>query len=405
MGMIYVPGADDFPKKADAVVIGGGIVGVATAFWASRAGLDTVLVEMRAGLSTLTTPNSVECFRAQFTEAPLIALAKPSIDIYDHFAEVIGIPGFDISVRHQGYLFMTDDEKMIPDLHAAVRRHRELGVTDSEVLDGAEVRRRFPFVAPTVVGATFRQNDGWFSSHEATQGFAKGSNARFLVSTKATGILKDAAGIAGVVTTRGTISTRTAVNAAGPFAGVVCKMAGIEMPLEPVRRQKVFLAPHPAIPQYAPFTVDLVSGAYWRPEVGGALLGWVDPDEPAGEPKETERLPLDWDFPAIVLEKLIRLNPFFEQVAENLKREDVKISAGQYVYTPDDQPLIGPVPEVPGLYLNCGYWAGVMLSPEAGRRTVELITGKMRPADNPLRPTRFAEGVQRESSSFLSGRH
>ena len=405
MGTIFVPGENDFPKTADVVVIGGGIVGVATAFWCSRAGLDTVLLEMRAGLSTLTTPNSVECFRAQFTEPEMVELAKPSIDIFDHFAEVIGIPGYDISVRHQGYLFMTDDEKALPDLQAAVRRHHELGVTDSEFLTGEEVRKRFPFVPPQVVGATFRQNDGWLSSHELTQGFAKGSTARFLLNTKATGILKDAAGISGVQTTRGAIATRVVVNAAGPFAGVVGQMAGISLPVEPVRRQKVFLAPHPAIPQYAPFTVDLVNGAYWRPETGGAWLGWVDPDEPVGEPKETEQLPLDWDFPAIVLEHLMRLNPFFEEIVDNLKREDVRVSAGQYVYTPDELPLIGPVPEVPGLYLNCGYWAGVMLSPEAGRRTADLITGKMKPADNPLRPTRFAEGVKRAGTSFLSGRH
>lgn len=404
MGMIYIPSADDFPKTADVVVIGGGIVGTATAFWLSRAGLSAVLVEMRAGLSTLTTPNSVECFRAQFTEKPLIELAKPSIEIFDQFADIIGVAGYDIGLHHQGYLFMTDEEKMLPDLHAAVARHRELGVTDSEVVLGAELHRRFPYLAPGVLGATFRQGDGWFSTHEATQGFAKGCDARFLVSTKATGILKDAAGhICGVETNRGTIATRLVVNAAGPFAGVVGQMAGLKLPLDPVRRQKVFLAPQPAIPQDAPFTVDLVSGAYWRPEVGGALLGWVDPEEPVSAPSEA--LAVDWDFPAIVLDKLIRLNPFFEEVADNLKREDVHVSAGQYVYTPDDMPIIGPVPEVPGFFVNCGYWAGVMWSPEAGRRTANLITGKMKPQDNPLRPTRFAEGAQRESSSFLSGRH
>ena len=72
---------------------------------------------------------------------------------------------------------------------------------------------------------------------------------------------------------------------------------------------------------------------------------------------------------------------------------------------PDDQPLIGPVPEVPGLHLNCGYWAGVMLSPEAGRRVSLLVTGQMRPEDNPLRPTRFAEGPATVGDSFLRGRH
>ena len=403
MGRIFVPSAGTFPTTADAVVIGGGIVGVATAFWLSRAGLDTVLVEMRDGLSTLTTPNSIECFRAQFTEPPMAELALPSIEVFENFAEVAGIPDYDISIRHQGYLFVTDEESQIDELKSAVEKHRQLGVTDSEFLDHDELLARFPYLSDGVVAATFRQQDGWLSTHEATQGFAKGSTARFLLSTKATGIQQDSQGVNAVETTHGTISTRTVVNAAGPFAGVVGRMVGLDLPLEPVRRQKVFISPKPQIPLDAPLTIDLVEDAYWRPETGGAYIAWVDPDEPAGEP--AEELPTDWEFTAVVLEKLIRLNPFWEEIADELKGEDVHPSAGQYVYTPDEQPLVGPVPEVPGFYLNCGYWAGVMLSPEAGRRTARLVTGEMAPEDNLLRPTRYAEGVVYEGDSFLRGRH
>ena len=403
MGRVFVPSANAFPGTADAVVIGGGIVGVATAFWLSRAGLDTVLVEMRDGLSTLTTPNSIECFRAQFTEPPMSELARPSIEVFENFAEVIGIPGYDISIRHQGYLFVTDDVNMVDDLKAAVETHHRLGVTDSEFLDHDELLARFPYLSDRVVGATFRQRDGWLSTHEATQGFAKGSTATFLLNTRATGIGQDAQGVCGVDTNHGTISTRVVVNAAGPFAGVVGRMAGLDLPLEPVRRQKVFISPKPQIPEEAPLTIDLVEDAYWRPETGGAYIAWVDPDEPVGDP--AEELPTDWEFTAIVLDKLIRLNPFWEEIADRLKGEDVHPSAGQYVYTPDEQPLIGPLPQVPGFYVNCGYWAGVMLSPEAGRRIARLVTGEMRPEDNLLRPTRYAEGVVYEGDSFLRGRH
>jgi sarcosine oxidase subunit beta len=385
------------------VVIGGGIVGVATAFWCSRAGLKTVVVEMRDGLSTLTTPQSIECFRAQFTEPAMSALAQESIGMYERMAEVIGIPDYDISLRHLGYLFVTDDPGMLAQLKAAVETHHQLGVTDSEFLAGDELHRRFPYLAESAVAATFRQRDGSLSSHEATQGFAKGSEADFLLRTRATEIQCDSEGVCGVVTDRGTIATRTVVNAAGPFAGAVGKMAGQDLPLEPVRRQKVFIAPKPEIPQDAPLSIDLVQDVYWRPETGGAYIAWVDPDEPVSEPME--EVPTDRYYAAVVLDKLIRLFPFWEAVAEHLKKEDVKPSAGQYVYTPDEQPLIGPVPEVPGFYLNCGYWAGVMLSPAAGKRVADLITGEMDPAENPLRPTRYKEGVVSEGDSFLRGRH
>jgi sarcosine oxidase subunit beta len=402
MGQIVIPTEETFPQTADAVVIGGGIVGVATAFWLSRAGLDTVLLEMRDGLSTLTTPQSIECFRAQFTEPAMAALAQPSIEMYENFDQVIGIPGYDISLVHAGYLFVSDDPQMVDQIKNAVQTHRSLGVTDSEFLTGDEVRARFPWVSESAVAATFRQRDGRLSSHEATQGFAKGCSARFLLRTKATHIQTDARGVSAVKTNHGTVATRIIVNAAGPFAGSVGKLVGLDLPLEPVRRQKVFIASD-QVPQEGPLAIDLVRDVYWRPEVGGAYIAWVDPDEPVGEP--AEELPTDPYFAASVLDKLTHLFPFWEDIALGLKRADVITSAGQYVYTPDDQPLIGPVPKAPGFYVNCGYWAGVMLSPEAGKRVADLVTGKMDPQENPLRPTRYQEGVVFEGDSFLRGRH
>ena len=402
-GTVFVPTEETFPTTADVVVIGGGIVGVASAFWLSRSGLDTVLVEMRDGLSTLTTPNSIECFRAQFTEPAMAELALPSIRVFENFALVVRKAAYEISIHHQGYLFVTDRADMVDDLRAAVEMHRSLGVTDSEFLDATELQLRFPYLAETAVAATFRQRDGWLSTHEATQGFAKGSDARFLLRTKATAILLDLLGVGGVQTPRGTIATRIVVNAAGPFAAVVGSMVGLELPLEPVRRQKSFISPKPEIPQDAPLTIDIAQDVYWRPETGGAYVAWVDPGEPVGAP--VEELATDWDQTAIVLDKLTRLNPFWGELADDLKGEDIHPSAGQYVYTPDDQPLIGPVPEVPGFYVNCGYWAGVMLSPEAGKRVAHLVTGAMAPQDNPLRPTRYAEGIIYEGDSFLRGRH
>ena len=399
MGRIYIPKEEDF-SRAGVVVIGGGIVGTATAFWLSKAGLDVILIEMRDGLSTLTTPASAECFRAQFTEPAMSALAKPSIEMFENFDEVIDIPGYDISIRQQGYLFLTDNPDMVKDLQDNVKQVHKLGVTDSEFLDHDEILSRFPFLSPSVVAATFRQRDGWLSCHEATQGFAKGCNAKFFLKTKAIKINLDTKGVCCVETNRGNIQTRTVVNAAGPFAGQIGRMVDIDLPLEPVRRQKVFIATSVTIPQDAPFTVNVDNNSYWRPEPGGVLIAWVDSDEPVSEP--SENLQTDWEFPAIALDKVTHLTPFFKKVAEGLKQPDINISAGHYVYTPDDQPLIGPVDEVPGFYLNCGYWAGVMLSPEAGKRIADLVTGKMDKKDNPLLLSRFKEGIVEKGKTLMS---
>jgi sarcosine oxidase, subunit beta len=403
MGTTLTPSAENWPATADAVVVGGGLVGVATAFWLSRAGLDTVLLEMRSDLGTLTSAQSIESFRLQFTEPAMSGLAQESIHLYENFAEVIGVPDYDIAMRFTGYLFVTDEPGMVDSLKAAVAKHRELGVTDSEFLTAAEIHARFPYISDRAMAATFRQRDGQFSSHAVTQGFAKGSAARFLLNTRVTGIRQDAHGVCAVETPHGAIATRLVVNAAGPFAGVVGRMVGLDLPLQPVRRQKVYITPRPQIPQDAPLVIDVARDAYWRPETGGAFIAWVDPDDRVREP--SEHLPTDWDFPATVLDKLIPLTPFWEVVCDNLKRGDVLLSAGQYVYTPDDQPLIGSLPDVPGFYLNCGYWAGVMLGAAAGRRVADLATGKLAPQQNPLRPTRYAEGIVSSGDSFLRGHH
>ena len=398
MRKIYIP--DNTDMTADVVVVGGGVVGAATAYWLSKAGLDTVLVEARDGLGELTTGASAECFRCQFTEPAIVPLARESVDFFENFPERIGLPGHEIHLHQQGYLFITDKEEMLPGLQAAIEEQRRLGVEGSEFLDRDEVRERFPYLSPSVAGATFRNADGWLSVHELVQGYAKASTARFFVRTKVIDVLIDGGGVSGVKTDRGTISTRHVVNAAGPFAGVIGGMVGLDLPLEPVLRQKAFVVSD-KIPTEAPFTVNLVNGSYWRPEAGGALVGWVNPDEPASEPLEN---PVgDWDFPAMALDKVRELTPFWDDIIENLKANDISVSAGQYVYTPDQQPIIGPVTEVPGFHLNCGYWMGIMVSPAVGRRCADLVTGAMDNKDNPLRLSRYAEGTVDKGSSFLSG--
>ncbi len=386
---------------ADAVVIGGGIVGTATAFWLAKAGMAVILVEKRDGLSSLTTAASAECFRTQFTEKAMADIALPSVKMFENFKDLIGRSDIDIHLTQRGYLFVTDQNAQIPDLEKAIRDYEQAGVPGSELITGPDLHRRFPFLSPETIAASFNNRDGWLSTHEATYGFAKGAQgARFFMKTQVTGIDVDSQGVSAVETDKGIISTRLVVNCAGPYAKAVGAMAGLDMPFRTVRRQKAFVkSAHPDLPKDAPFTVDLVNHSYWRPEAGGLLCAWVDPDEPETAP--TDDPPTDWDFAAESIYRSSRLSPFFQGVSENLKAEDVNVSAGFYVYTPDEKPVIGPSEEIKGFHLNCGYWCGVMMSPEAGKRVADIATGKMDNKDNPLRYSRFSEGTVKPGNTFL----
>jgi sarcosine oxidase, subunit beta len=400
MNEIIVP--NNFENKtADAVVIGGGIVGASTAFWLSKAGMSVIVVEKRDALSTLTTAASVECFRTQFTEKAMADLVLPSVEMFENFKDIVEQPDIDIGLTQRGYLFVTDDPDMVPDLEKAIKQYDALGVPGSEFITGSELHKRFPFLDPNALAATFNKRDGWISTHETTYGFAKGAaNARFFTQTQVTGLQTDGKGICGVETDKGIIQTRLVVNCAGPYAGIIGKMAGLDMPVKTVRRQKAYIrTSSKSLPEKAPFTVDLVNHSYWRPEAGGVLCAWVDPDEPESAP--ADEMATDWDFAAESIHRASRLNPFFETIADDLKAEDINVSAGQYVYTPDDKPIIGPSDEIEGLHLNCGYWCGVMMSPEAGKRVADIATGKMNNKDNPLRYSRFKEGDFEKGDTFL----
>jgi sarcosine oxidase subunit beta len=386
----HVVTRDEAPKSADLVVVGGGIVGAATAFFASRAGLDTVVLERRGGLATLTTTRSLEAFRAQFEDPEDIAMMQESIGIFERFAEVVEIPGYEISLHQQGYLFVSQAEDGEARVRSRVERQRAAGLADVELLSGDEARDRFPYLASDVRAGAFRGRDGWLASHEATYGFALGCSALFCLETEVLGFEMTGGRLAGVRTSRGTIASPRAVIAAGPFSGRVCGLAGFSIPFGAVRRHRGGIRSHSAIPRHAPMTVSLETGAHWRPEGPGAYLGWSAALEERPEEPRSEVLP-DWTFPALVLEAVSRFSPFWVSIAETLTHANVTVEAGQYDMTPDAKPLIGAAGAVEGLYLNTGYSGhGVMGAPAGGRMVVDALVGRLAEDQNPFSLSRFS---------------
>jgi sarcosine oxidase, subunit beta len=380
----------DPPRAADLVIIGGGIVGAATAFHASQVGLRPVLLERRAALCTLTTPASTGAFRLQFDNHEELELVRESVELLSNFSEVTGQTRYDPRLQRQGYLWCTTDPARAEWQRDLVRKQHHWGQDDVEHLDGDEVRRRFPYVSPDVLAARYRAGDGFLDPKEITLGFAAASGADVVTGCGVTGLRVEGGRLTSVETNGGEISTGRAVIAAGPFSGNVASLAGVELPVQAVRRQKMTMPEVPEVPQDAPMTIDDDTGAHWRPGLRGAFLLYTDPDEPPGPPAED--LLTDHDFALGLLDPespvpVARVAPFWRGVWERGSANWI-LQAGQYTMTPDHRPLLGPTP-VENIYVNTGYSGhGVMGSAAGSRIAVDTITGRLSPDQNPFHPTR-----------------
>jgi sarcosine oxidase subunit beta len=372
------------------------VIGAATAFYAARAGLDTLVVEKRAALGELTTSASLAAFRAQFDEPENIALMRESIAVFENFR---ALTGADIDLRQQGYLFVTTQAEGHEKFRARVERQRAAGLDDVELLTGDAARARFPYLAPPITAATFRARDGWLNAHELTYGFARASGARFFLETELVAWRRQGHRIVGAVTSRGEIRAPQVVIAAGPFSADLAHLANYHWPLGNYRRHRLAIKEHPLIPRGAPMTIDADTGAHWHPDGAGAVLAWTR-DEPPTPARDF--IAPDWEYPAIVLDGVARLAPFWNAIIQTLKKSDLSLVAGQYTETPDNNPLIGACPDIAGLYLNAGYGGhGVMASAGGARVLVDVLTGKLDERQNPFRVNRLAGRVSAKERMLL----
>jgi sarcosine oxidase subunit beta len=377
----------DLPASADVVIIGGGVLGAATAFYASRAGLRAVVVERRPLLGTVTTTAASGGFRLQFDNPDETALVQESVETFANFADVTGLTSFDIGFRPRGYLFVTTKPETARSQAQRIERQRGWGVADVELLDGEEARYRFPYLDEMIVSARYRAKDGFIAPKQLTYGYARGSQATFLVDTDVTGIAVGDSRVRAVETSRGTIATDNVVICAGPFSGLVARLAGLDLPVTAVRRNKLVMPNVPEVPADAPFVIDEDNGAHWRPAYGGAVLVYTDPTTPPSDP--AMNVVPDSSYPFVLLDPasehtVVRACPFWRQVWER-GYDWWALQAGQYTYTHDHRPFLGPTP-IDGLHLNTGYSGhGVMGSAGGSRRVIDLLLGRARQADNPFR--------------------
>jgi sarcosine oxidase subunit beta len=325
--------------------------------------------------------------RAQFSTVVNIQMSLYSIPFYATFEERLGHPS---GYRAQGYLFIATSDAHLRYLRENQERQTALGLKHVQMLAADDITGMFPQLRrDDIVGGSLCSSDGFVDPYSAMVGFmawASEHGATLWRGTAVTAIHRDQQGIAGVETTRGPVASRVVVNAAGPWAAEVAHMAGVDLPVEPLRRMLVPTEPFDQFPHTAPMIIDMSNGFHFRPEGLGFLLAWNDPEETPG-------YKIDFD-PAFVEKILVRAAnrvPCFENLAVNPKRA----WAGLYEVSPDHHAIIGPVAAVPGFFLANGFSGhGVMHAPATGKILSDLILrGQTDVVDaHTLRLERFAEG-------------
>jgi sarcosine oxidase, subunit beta len=384
-------------QTAEVVIIGGGIVGSSIAYHLTAAGCGNVLViERETAQGKGSTGKSMGGVRAQFSTPVNIQMSLYSIPFYASFEERLGHPS---GYRPQGYLFCATDERHMAYLRTNYAKQVAMGLKAVRLISGDEICRMFPQLrGDDIVGGSFCPTDGFVDPYSAMIGMmtsAADHGAKLWKNADVIGIQRDAQGVAGVETTKGTVSTRKVVNCAGAWAAGIASMVGVDLPVEPLRRMLVPTEPFDQFPHSAPMIIDMSNGFHFRPEGLGFLLAWNDPEEKPGYKTD-----FDPAFIEKILTRAAERVPVFENLAVNPKRA----WAGLYEMTPDHHPILGTAPGVPGFFLANGFSGhGVMHAPATGKILSDLIlTGKTDLVDASLLGlSRFAEGRMIEETAVL----
>jgi sarcosine oxidase, subunit beta len=385
-------------QTADVVIIGGGIVGSSIAYHLTEAGCRNVLVlEREAHQGKGSTGKSMGGVRAQFTTPVNIQMSLYSIPFYAEFEERLRHPS---GYCPQGYLFVATRPSHLEYLQTNQRLQKSLGLKDVRMLTKTEIIEMVPQLrSDDILGGSFCPSDGFVDPYSAMTGFIKraaDNGATVWKSAEVRGVLRDKGRVSGVSTTRGEVHATVVVNAAGPWAAEIAAMAGVELPVKPLRRMLIPTEPFDEVSHEIPMVIDMTNGFHFRPESRGFLLAWNDPEETAG---------YKFDFDPEFIEKVLTRGadrvPCFENLAVNPKRA----WAGLYEMSPDHHGIIGELEELRGFYAANGFSGhGVMHAPATGKIVGDLITsGKTTVVDDVtvLSPARFKTGKLLHETALL----
>lgn len=372
------------PKTAEIVIIGGGVMGASAAYHLAKRGVkNIVLLEKESHFGTGATGRCAGGVRYQFSTEINVTLSIHSLPMIENFKEELGQdPGY----RKYGYLLVATNEPIVKEFEHNAAMQNRLGV-QTELLSGDEVRKRLPLMRfDDALAGTFHHKDGTADPNSIVMGYVNAAQklgVTALTGAEVIGITVGGGEVRSVKTNLGEVEARTVLDAAGPWSGLVAQMAGIQIPITPLRRQMFTTNPLKEVPQDFPFVIDFAQSLYFHREGEGLLVGMSNPNETPGYDQN-----VDEDFELVNLEAAIQRMPLLEKASR------ASHWAGLYENTPDAHPIYGAT-DVKGFLLCTGFSGhGFMHGPISGKLMSEFILdGKFSSVDvSTLDLKRFEEG-------------
>ena len=374
----------ELQETSDIVIIGGGVMGASTAYHLAKRGVKNILLlEKEELFGTGATGRCAGGVRYQFSTEINVKLSIESLPMLERFKEELGQ---DINYRQCGYLLVATNQKDAATFKRNVALQNSLGVP-TELLTGDEVRGRLPLMKfDDALSGTFNQKDGIVDPNSVVMGYVNAAQKlgiQALGSVEVTGIRVSGGRVEAVETSRGVVQTRTVINVAGPWSSQVGQMAGVQLPIVPLRRQMLTTNPLKEIPEDFPFVIDFAQSLYFHREGEGLLVGMSNQDEKPGFDQH-----VDEEFELVNLEAAIARLPLMERASR------ASHWAGLYEVTPDAHPIYGGT-TVEGFLVCTGFSGhGFMHGPVSGKLMSELILdGRFASVDvSMLDLARFEEG-------------
>jgi sarcosine oxidase subunit beta len=354
-------------NTADVIIIGGGVIGCATAFNLAKAGAGRVAVLEKGYLASGATGRCGAGMRMQWGTETNCLLSRESVNMLSRLPQMLDVD-IDIEFTQNGYLLLAYTPKMVEQFKKNLELQNSLSipsrwVTPAECLDIVPILN-----TEGLLGATYCGEDGHCNPFKVTEAYAqaaKNLGVEFYTDTEVLSIATAGGRIKEVHTTKGIIYTDTIVNAAGGYAKAIGRMAGIELPIYPERHE--ILVTEPVEPTVGPMVMSFYHNLYCQQSPHGSfIMGVGHPGEPEGY-----NIKSSWQFLQEMAEKLVAIMPPLGEL--NVIRQ----WAGLYDMCPDRTPILGSSPEVRGFFTAAGFSGhGFMISPVTGQLMAEMVLGK-----------------------------